>query len=191
MGIVGEMQIVRAAVTQFAKNGYYGTSTREIAKAAGINEVTLFRVFSNKRNLYLKALEAAVRDIMPPTDLHSSQARPLGVSRAALEHTLAITCDCLTSSPESCRLVYFGLLDNSKDVTRRLRSHLEEYVNAVACCLFPEAIDGTIRCQSPKRFVVTLLAIAINDGPLGRVFLSGTTPIDPSLLKGILAQRPI
>ncbi len=37
--------------------GYSGTTTRKIAEAAGINEVTLFRKFGTKENLFFEAIE--------------------------------------------------------------------------------------------------------------------------------------
>lgn len=43
--------------TLFTELGYSGTTTRKIAEAAGINEVTLFRKFGTKENLFFKALE--------------------------------------------------------------------------------------------------------------------------------------
>ncbi|MCK5129556.1 MAG: helix-turn-helix transcriptional regulator, partial [Clostridiales bacterium] len=36
----------------FSRNGYAAITTKEIAKKAGVSEVTLFRHFENKRNLF-------------------------------------------------------------------------------------------------------------------------------------------
>ena len=44
--------IVRAAVPLFARNGFAGTTTREIAEKAGISEALLFRHFPTKKALY-------------------------------------------------------------------------------------------------------------------------------------------
>ena len=38
-------KILQAAGKLFARQGYYGTSTREIARLAGVSENTLFRHF--------------------------------------------------------------------------------------------------------------------------------------------------
>ncbi|MFW9942864.1 MAG: TetR/AcrR family transcriptional regulator [Candidatus Thorarchaeota archaeon] len=50
-------KILDAAITLFTELGYSGTTTRKIAETAGINEVTLFRNFGTKENLFFKALE--------------------------------------------------------------------------------------------------------------------------------------
>jgi len=47
-----QASIITAAASLFAKNGFNGTTTREIAKTAGISEALLFRYFPTKRALY-------------------------------------------------------------------------------------------------------------------------------------------
>ncbi|MGH7059915.1 MAG: TetR/AcrR family transcriptional regulator [Stellaceae bacterium] len=44
--------IVQAAVPLFAKKGFAGTTTKELAEAAGISEALLFRHFPSKKHLY-------------------------------------------------------------------------------------------------------------------------------------------
>lgn len=51
-------RIVEAAALVFAEKGYARATTREMASAAGVNEVTLFRHFGNKRNLFNAVIQA-------------------------------------------------------------------------------------------------------------------------------------
>ena len=44
-------QILAAAATVYAESGFRGATTRRIAEVAGVNEVTLFRLFGSKANL--------------------------------------------------------------------------------------------------------------------------------------------
>src|SRR5271154_1312372 len=48
--------IVMAAVPLFARNGFTGTTTRELAAAAGVSEALLFRHFPSKQSLYREIL---------------------------------------------------------------------------------------------------------------------------------------
>ena len=48
--------IVRAAVPLFARKGFAGTTTRELAEAAGISEALLFRHFPSTQLLYREIL---------------------------------------------------------------------------------------------------------------------------------------
>jgi AcrR family transcriptional regulator len=49
-------KIVTAASQLFARQGYHGTSTREIARLADVNENTIFRHFARKDDLFWSAL---------------------------------------------------------------------------------------------------------------------------------------
>jgi AcrR family transcriptional regulator len=49
--------VLRAAVAVFAKGGYHGTSTEDVARAAGISQPYLFRLFPTKKALFLALLE--------------------------------------------------------------------------------------------------------------------------------------
>lgn len=51
-------RILEAAAGEFARKGYARATTREMAAAAGVNEVTLFRHFGNKRNLFDAVIQA-------------------------------------------------------------------------------------------------------------------------------------
>ncbi|MCC6615655.1 MAG: TetR/AcrR family transcriptional regulator [Anaerolineae bacterium] len=51
-------RIIDAAIGLFGEVGYSGATTRAIAERAGINEVTLFRHFGNKKNLLLACIQA-------------------------------------------------------------------------------------------------------------------------------------
>jgi AcrR family transcriptional regulator len=48
--------IVAAAVPLFARNGFAGTTTRELAAAAGVSEALLFKHFPSKQSLYREIL---------------------------------------------------------------------------------------------------------------------------------------
>lgn len=47
-------RMLEAALDQFSTHGYAGVGTKAIAQAAGVNEVTLFRSFGSKRELYVE-----------------------------------------------------------------------------------------------------------------------------------------
>lgn len=49
--------LIEAAVAAFAEHGFHGTPTTEIAKAAGISQAYLFRLFPTKVELYVAAVE--------------------------------------------------------------------------------------------------------------------------------------
>jgi AcrR family transcriptional regulator len=51
------LALVETALRVFSEGSYRGTTTAEIARAAGVSEPILYRHFSSKRDLYLAALD--------------------------------------------------------------------------------------------------------------------------------------
>ncbi|MFB7170748.1 TetR/AcrR family transcriptional regulator [Streptomyces sp. NPDC056254] len=54
--------VIRAAMHEFARGGYHGTSTEAIAKRVGVSQPYLFRLFPNKQAIFLAASERCLRD---------------------------------------------------------------------------------------------------------------------------------
>lgn len=49
-----EDKILNASIVLFSQQGYNAGTTKEIAREAGVSEMTLFRHFVNKYNLFEK-----------------------------------------------------------------------------------------------------------------------------------------
>jgi len=56
-----QASIIAASASLFAQKGFNGTTTREIAKSAGISEALLFKYFPTKRALYAAIIAAKSR----------------------------------------------------------------------------------------------------------------------------------
>ncbi|MFJ3828113.1 MULTISPECIES: TetR/AcrR family transcriptional regulator [unclassified Streptomyces] len=54
--------VIRAAMHEFARGGYYGTSTEAIARRVGVSQPYLFRLFPNKQAIFLAASERCLSD---------------------------------------------------------------------------------------------------------------------------------
>lgn len=52
-----EDKILNASIVLFSQKGYSAVTTKEIAKEAGVSEMTLFRHFESKHNLFEKAFD--------------------------------------------------------------------------------------------------------------------------------------
>jgi AcrR family transcriptional regulator len=55
--------VLDAAKHEFAVKGYHGTSTEDIARAAGISQPYLFRLFGSKKELYVAAYRRCAEDV--------------------------------------------------------------------------------------------------------------------------------
>jgi AcrR family transcriptional regulator len=80
-------RILRAARSVFERNGTRGTTTREVAERAGVNEATLFRHFGNKNAL----LEAMREWSLGQFELDTA----LGALTGEIERDLIAICSAL------------------------------------------------------------------------------------------------
>ncbi|MCE7078829.1 TetR/AcrR family transcriptional regulator [Streptomyces sp. ST2-7A] len=55
--------VVRAAIVEFARGGYAGTSTAAIARRVGVSQPYLFRLFPDKRAIFLTAARRCTDEI--------------------------------------------------------------------------------------------------------------------------------
>ena len=60
---ITEARILEAAVQLFAQHGFKGTSTRDIAQLARVNEATLFRHFGRKTDLFWAAADSRLNSL--------------------------------------------------------------------------------------------------------------------------------
>ena len=67
--------IVRAATGEFARTGYRGTSTAQLAESCGITQPILYRHFAGKAALYIACLESAWEELRATWD-SALQAEP-------------------------------------------------------------------------------------------------------------------
>lgn len=54
--------VVRAAIAEFARGGYNGTSTEAIARRVGVSQPYLFRLFPNKQAIFLAASQRCLEE---------------------------------------------------------------------------------------------------------------------------------
>src|SRR2546423_15636448 len=56
-------EILAAAAEVFAQHGFRGSTTRRIADAAGVNEITIFRQFGSKEALLREAMKHMTQSV--------------------------------------------------------------------------------------------------------------------------------
>jgi AcrR family transcriptional regulator len=101
--------IIEAALTLFARKGFQGTTTKEIAQAAGCSEAMLFKHFATKDELYSAILETRVRiEETLAKALHAAARKDdAGVFRAVGLEALTQT----ELDPSLMRLLLFSALE--------------------------------------------------------------------------------
>lgn len=56
-----EEQLLKAGLDLFSSKGYVDANTKEIANLAGVSEMTLFRRFESKQQLFISTIRYALK----------------------------------------------------------------------------------------------------------------------------------
>ena len=162
-------RILAKAMTLFSLHGYHGVSTREIASAAQVNEVTIFRHYPRKRDLYGAVMNAALGQLRIRGDLLSEVAES-DDAETALARTFELISKTMMEKPEILRLLQFSALELGDDFNPLIRRHLSELVEVTAGYLEPWIEAGKLRCANSRSIIFTFIAIVASHSSIQRVF---------------------
>ena len=145
-----EARILASAAGMFADFGYNGVSTRDIAAGAGVNEVTIYRHYPRKRDLYVAVLNAELQQVKLRGDWLARIAEAQD-ARTALARTFELITATLSNRRDLLRLMQYCSLEMGDDIDPLLRKHLGELVEVIARYLEPWVTKGELRCSSARR----------------------------------------
>ncbi len=151
-----ENRIVEAAVQLFSRQGFAASSTHEIARLAGVSEVTVFRHFPRKRDLFWAATESRLRRLRISKELRGrleSDENP----RTALPGIVAAAGRNSASSARDDSLLYLSLFELDHGADRILRKHLIPLFQPLREYLTRCVSKGLIRDVEPG---ITALGLA-------------------------------
>lgn len=105
-------QLLRIAIESFARKGFSGTKTKDIAAAAGVSEAILFRHFATKEDLYHAILDVKEARDGPQQRLRELEALAARRDDAALFRNLAMqVITSFRDDPAFHRLLLYSALD--------------------------------------------------------------------------------
>lgn len=142
--------IVQAAIRRFAMHGFRGTTTRELAAAAGVSEPVLYQHFATKRDLYTAIVDQLIAQAHERFDERARQLEPEATDRQFLQWLGESILAYHSEDPDRVRLLVFSALEGHEladlwyekatlDFIRWVEKHLEKRVAA-----------GAIRAESPE-----------------------------------------
>jgi AcrR family transcriptional regulator len=139
--------LIEAALDLFARQGYNGTTTRQIAERAGVNEAIIYRHFPRKEDLYWAVLEAQCRPGRSAeiAELFASSDDDLYVfSKLAEDMLLRREKDSRLS-----RLLLFAGLENHELSHRFFRTYISIYHQQLAARIRQRVEQGRFRNIDP------------------------------------------
>jgi len=152
-------RILKSALRLFARRGYDGTTTRELAEMAGIAEGTLFRNFPNKKAILVEVATQGWIEIL--TDL-LTELSEMG-SYKAVAQVMRRRMLHLHENADMLR-VCFMEAQFHPDLRDRIQSEVIAKMTDVAEAFFQTAMDqGIYRRMNPKtvaRVFLGMFAVA-------------------------------
>jgi AcrR family transcriptional regulator len=170
-----EERIVEAAAQLFSRQGFSGTSTREIARLADVNETSLFRYFATKQDMFWAALRSRMERLRIRKELQSALA-----NRGRPEVVVALIAEFLvdvsTYHMELIWLLYVGFLELGPGTERAYREHLAPLVQAISEYLSSSVKLGTLRNVDPSLATIALAATVLAHQALYPLLSAAGTP---------------
>lgn len=142
-----EPRILDAAIALFADYGYFGVTTRDVARKAKVTEGSIYRLFSSKDHLFERSLEAVVEHLLEPAQFllmifenrkkqgfSSAIAGPLRRWYASMSH-------------QSARLLIHACLSRNEKWRQSAYAPLEKIIGILA-----GSMEREIRKAHPRKF---------------------------------------
>ncbi|MBW6415142.1 TetR/AcrR family transcriptional regulator [Candidatus Methylacidiphilum fumarolicum] len=132
----GKQKILNAAKKLFAQKGFAGTTTRNIAQYANVNEALIYRYYPTKKDLYLAIIRSKIDQLnVLKENLENPEQNREGVP-GFLKQIATQLFSSVKEDSDFLRLLYFSALEHhelSKMFCEcfvvELRKKLENYVS--------------------------------------------------------------
>lgn len=149
-------RILDAAAECFSSAGFHGTSTKDIAKKADVNETTLFRIFQDKDHLFDQAVEMVMQGgLMVDAPIQPLLDEP---SFKKAIHRCVEAFSQMLSVP-LLRLEFFAALERPSTIEEPLRRSLRHFCYEVAARIHREQQAG----RANKSINAYSAALALNN----------------------------
>lgn len=153
-------RVVAAAAQLFASKGYHGTSTREIARLADVNENTIFRHFERKEDLFWSVLRSRCSAIKLRRDMVEGMAE--GVDpEIILPKLVEFLTDVLNYSPELLRLIAVALLEMQWKADVFCGECLSPAFSAISKYLALNVQKGKVRNLDPTMITASMTTMVL------------------------------
>jgi AcrR family transcriptional regulator len=167
-------RIIEAAAQLFARQGYNGTSTREIARLADISENTLFRHFEHKEDVFWTALQTSFNGLRIRKDLLDGIVA-CDAPEIVLPQILSLLIETVAFRPQLLCLIAVALIELRWKAESICHQHLSPIFSAFTQYLAKNIENGKIRNLDP-RMIASAMAMTIMVHPQLSRLISGTPP---------------
>ena len=165
-------KIVGAAAQLFARQGYHGTSTREIARLADVSENTIFRHFERKEDLFWFAVRTRCSAVNLRRDVLDGMSEGTA-PEVILPKIFEFLSDILNFSPELLRLIAVALVEMQWKADMFCDECLTPAFSAISKYLAMNVRNGRIRNLDPTMVTAALTTMVFVHPWLSRLIDGG------------------
>jgi AcrR family transcriptional regulator len=158
-----KLQILRVAVSLFSQKGFGGTTTREIAHAAGVSEAMVFRHYATKQELYSAILDhkACSGDSMNPEAM-VAEALKLKDDRAVFQQLALGALEHHECDPEFQRLLLHSALEGHELAEMFFEKFIRRVYELLGSYITERQRDGAMAQLDPAIVVRAFIGMVIH-----------------------------
>jgi TetR/AcrR family transcriptional regulator len=156
-------QLCQIAMRLFSERGFRGTTTKEIASAAGVSEAVIFKHFSNKDELYASILDHKACSHMFTNPFGDVAGKMEANDDFGVFHTLALTAiEHHQEDEDFLRLMLHSALeghDLAKSFMEHFITHIYDFLGAY---IKRRQSEGALRELEPRVVVRAFIGMFVH-----------------------------
>jgi len=135
-------KIMAAAFDEFSEHGFAGTTTKEIARKASVNVVTIFRHFNTKEGLFSAVIEKKTKDLMKAVQLNLEPSEDVVADLTKIGISLHKN---MTSNAKMVKLITIEVSKHHPMIWKPIANSYLDSVDALAGYFYNAMKKGLIR----------------------------------------------
>ena len=162
-----QASLIQAATRLFAKKGFNGTTTKEIARAAGISEALVFKHFPTKHALYAAILaeKVTVNELLSAVEESAKKRDDRRVFTLIAGYRIRPGVD-----PTLLRLLLFSALEGHELSDMFFSKHHKVFYDHLAAYIQTRVEDGAFRQVDPLLAARAFIGMVVHHRLLHEIF---------------------
>ena len=154
-------QIIEVAIDLFSRRGFNGTTTKEIAAAAGVNEAIIFRHFAGKEQLYAAILDYRRNSLRAEEWLSEMQSfMAENNDEAVFRHLTAKIIQLVHDDPKFERVMLYAALEGHELAAMHHKQFAIPFIDMLIDYITRRQQEGALRQIHPGAVVFAAAGMA-------------------------------
>ena len=176
-------QLIDIAMELFARNGFSGTTTREIARSANVNEAIIFRFFPHKDDLYAAILERKSSEACSDAMVEELRAAAAaGDDTAVIGTVVRQIVERHREDPQFMRLMLHSALEGHSFARQYRDRHFAPLHRFLIEYVIGRQRDARFRAGDPEALARMILAVPVYHGLVENLLPEAGAPVVEDLV---------